>query len=235
MGEVVSCYRAWRFVRQNGSLEGLFPLDPEALPWEHCRLVHDDENGLLIRLEEYRPGLPTPEVKVFGYNSPEDPVIREAVDYNPDGSIRLIHRYDYDEAGRMMDREELDGQGNTRGHVESSWDEDKEIEERVYTAEETLRSTHRYGYDEAGNVISEEILGPDGSPQGRREMAYDARGNVTGKSWFGPDGVLRTRYVHTYDDQDRIVRSQLYGPEGELRGEQAFAWDEVGNPTFGTP
>jgi len=230
MSETTACFRAWRFDRTRGGIEGLHPLDDENLPYEHCRLV-SDEQGRLIRLEEYKPGSPLPAVKLLGYESPEAERILEALDYNPDGTLRLIHRYVYDETGRMVDRIELDGEEGPRGHVTSTWDEQgNEVEECAYRPDGRVHARHAYGHDEQGRLTLERIYDGDGQLQGTRELDYDDRDNVTEKRWHGPDGALQTRFVHVYDDASRIVRSELYGADGALRGSQAFAYDACGNP-----
>lgn len=233
MEENVRFFRGWRFNRAIGLIEGLYELDPMRVPREHCRLVEDDE-GRLVRLEEYRGDGDLPAIKVFGY-SPEDPRILEALDYNPDGSLRLIHRYIYDLDGPMVDRVELDGSGTPRGHVVSSWENGLETSETAYDPAENVVAKHCYEYDGAGNIIRETVYRGDGSLQGKRELDYDERGNVVEKRWYSPDGSLQTRYVHTFDEQDLLATSVLYGGDGAERGRMQFAYDEVGNPLSAEP
>lgn len=230
MSEVVSCYRAWRFNRRIGNVEGLHPLDAERLPYEHCRLIHD-ERGRLQRLEEYRPEFGAPAIKLFGYDSPESDHIAEALDYNPDRSLRTIHRYEYDAQGRMADRVELDGHERPRGHVTSIWDENgHEVEECVYRADGAVRARHCYECDARGFLTVERIYDGEGNLQGRREIDYDDQENVLEKRWHTPDGILQSRYVHVYDGQSRAVRTQLFDGDGTLKGTLEFAYDECGNP-----
>lgn len=236
MSTVDGYFRAWRFDRRTGTLEGLWPLDPLALPVEHCRFV-PDEDGRLGRLELYKIAEANPAVKIFGYDPEAPDRIAEALDYDPDGSPRLIHRYHYDdEAGWMTLREEFDGQGTPRGWVESVWTpEGLEVEERIFTSEGAVRNVHRYSHDERGRVIREEILGPDLLPEGTREIAYDDRDNVVGKGWRDASGTLRTRYEHDYDEADRVVATRLFGGDGQLRQATRFLYDEVGNPMGEAP
>lgn len=224
-------FRAWRFDRRTGTIEGLWPLDPLRLPVEHCRFV-PDEGGRLGRLEQYKVGEAAPAVKVFGYDPEAPGRIAEAVDFDPDGSPRLIHRYHYaPDQGWMTSREEFDGEGNHRGWVESVWDpEGREVEERVFTAGGEVRNVHRYSHDARGRVVREEIFGPNQVPEGHRELAYDDRDNVLEKRWHDATGQLRTRYVHEYDEADRVVATHLYGGDGQLRQSARFLYDEVGNP-----
>lgn len=234
VSEQIAYFRAWKFDRSLGQIEGLWPLAEDSLPFRHCRLAHD-AGGRLLRLEEHGPERPLPAVKVFGYDSEDSSRIIEALDYDPDGSLRLIHQYHYDEQGRMYDRVELDGDQNPRGHVESIWDDDGcEREERVYAPSGELTVVHRYEYDAQGLVRREEILAGGETLEGVREMDHDDQGNVTEKRWFNPRGELQSHFVHSYDDRGLILTSTLLGPDGERRGSSAFAYDEVGNLTSET-
>lgn len=231
--ETVSCFRAWRFNRSTGNVEGTHPLDRERLPLEHCRLIYN-EAGRLLRLEDYRAEYVAPAVKLFGYNSPESDHIAEALDYNPDGTLRTIHRYEYDSVGRMIDRVELDGNERLRGHVTSSWDENRhEIEECVYRADGAVRSRHCYQHDERGFLTVEHIYDGEGNLEGWREIGYDDRENVLEKRWYTPDGALQSQFMHAYDGQSRVVRSQLFDGDGTLKGTMEFSYDEWGNPVKG--
>ncbi|MBI3926458.1 MAG: hypothetical protein HY319_13035 [Armatimonadetes bacterium] len=233
MSQTIAYFRGWRFNRQSGGIEGLWPLDPEQLPFEHCRLVYD-EQGRLACIEEHGRDRPLPAVKVLGYASQDSSRIVEALDYNPDGSLRLIHRYVYDEEGRMCDRVELDGEGKPRGHVASVWADGAEAEERVYSHREELTWVHQYEYDGQGRVIRERILAGGETLDGVREMDYDPAGNVIEKRWLDPAGELQSRFMHSYDDRGLILTSTLMGSDGEVRGRKTFEYDEAGNVTSET-
>lgn len=228
MDEQMRLFRAWRFNRATGRIEGLHEIDPECVPYKHCRLIESPE-GQLLRIEEYRGDGELPAIKVFGYEE-GDGRIKEALDYNPDGSLRLIHRYVYDGDGPMCDRIELDGEGAPRGHVVSTWEGSVEVAETAYSPQETIVTRHEYGYDAAGNVTVERIYNGDGALQGTREIDYDERANVLEKRWHNAEGVLQTRYTHTYDDDDLLLTTVLYGGDEQERGRMAFTYDEVGNP-----
>lgn len=230
MSETIEFFREWRFDRRRGAIEGLHPVDPERMPFQHCRLV-TDASGRLVRLEEHRQEYALPAIKLLGYADEENPRIAEALDYNPEGSLRLIHRYFYDESGRMIRRDELNGEEQPRGHVASTWDEaGNEVEECAYLPNGQVHSRHCYEYDDAGNLVREKIFDGKGAHEGTREMDYDDRGNVVEKRWFTPDGTLQSRFVHSFDADSRVIRSELHGGDGECRAAQDFAYDDFGNP-----
>lgn len=103
-------FREWRFDRSVGQIIGLDPLDPARLPAEYWRFV-DNSQGHLERIEEHRPELSQPAIKLLTW---EEGRIVEALDYNPDGGLRLIHQYIYNAEGYMVDRLELDGEERSR-------------------------------------------------------------------------------------------------------------------------
>ena len=75
MSETVSYFREWRFDRAKGTIEGLHAVDPQRMPFQHCRLV-TDEAGRLVRLEEHRQETALPAIKLFGYVNAESNHIR---------------------------------------------------------------------------------------------------------------------------------------------------------------
>lgn len=218
--ETIRYYRDWRFDRSCGEIRGLGEFDANQLPGDHWRLVEDSQ-ARIIRVEEHRADQECPAMKLLRYESAESRRIVEALDQNPDGTLRLIHRYCYDEKGRMIDRLELDGQKRSRGHVESVWDEQgREVEEVVYDRIGRLQGRHRYAYDPQGRMVLEQIFAANGTLSGTRRMVYDERGRLTEKLWH--DGHrLRSRFVHAYSDTDEIVRSRLYNGKGVLLTESA--------------
>ncbi len=229
MSEHEAYFRAWRFDRARGCIVGVRPLDPDRLPRDHVRFV-EDEQGRLLRLEEHHPDLELPAVKVLGYATEDGGAIVEALDYRPDGTLRLIHRYEYDALGRMSRRVELDGEGGGRGCVTSAWDgAGHEIEEAAYADDGSLRARHRYENDEQGRIVREQVFDAADHLQGTREIDYDAAGNVAEKRWFSAAGRLESRFVHTYDDGGNLTASSLYDGDGALRNQSVFTYDEVGN------
>lgn len=209
-------YRAWRFNRETGLIEGIHELAADLRPHVHCCLLSD--NGRLVRLEEYRDRSGRPFFKILGYGFGRDPRIMEALDYNPDGTLRMGHKYIYDGDGPMVDRIEFSGEGTPRGHVTSRWENGHEVEETAWDADNQMRNRHVYGYDAAGNLTREQIYEPDGSLQGTRELDYDAAGNVIEKRWYAPDGTLQSRFVHQFSADNDLLATTLYDGEGVKLG-----------------
>lgn len=221
MTDSVRFFREWAFDRSKGEIRGLGALDARHLPARHCRLVVDaDRSGLLMRLEEHRPGQELPAIKVLGYGPEPSRQIAEALDYNPDGSLRTIHKYLYDEQGRLIDRHEFDGQGQPRGRVESHWDEQgREAAEVVFTAQGECREIHRYAYDAQGRRSEEREFDGQDTLRGVRQLRYDEAGRVSEKLWLAPEGQLQSRFVHEYEG-DILVAVRLYDAQGVLLGRQ---------------
>jgi hypothetical protein len=230
MSESTRCFRSWRFNRWTGRIEGIHELSPQCCPHVHCRLVEDQ--GRLLRLEEYRADRTEPFIKVFGYSGDGDDRILEALDYDPDGSLRLVHQYVYHDGGPMIDRIELAADGSPRGHVTSRWDDGIEVEETAYDTREVIRNRHCYQYDEVGNLVRESVLDRDGRLEGIREMEYDVRGNLVEKRWYSADGTLQSRFVHAFRADDLVALTTLYDGNGAVLGQRRFEYDEVGNITY---
>lgn len=217
--ETVHLYRNWLFDRGSGVIVGIQALDQGALPAEHWRLIKDPR-GRVVRIEEHRADLDTPAVKQLHYESEQSRQVVEARDYNPDGSLRLVHRYLYDPTGRVIDRLEFDGQMQSRGHVVSVWDEHgREVEEVVYDNFGRLQGRHQYGYDARGCLVLEKIFSPNGTLEGIRTLAYDQSERVIEKCWHDSQGQLKSRYCHEYSPDDQICRTRLFNKEGTLVSE----------------
>lgn len=207
--EALQFFQDWKFDRSAGKIVGLTPLDPDRLPEGYWCLVLD-EWGRASELEEHRPDLAEPAVKVFHYDGEGAGPIRKALDFNPDGSLRLIHQYFYDQRGRMVDRRELDGKKQPRGHVESLWDDhDREVQEVVYDRRGCLQARHYYAYDDQKRLIEEKIFAGDGSLRGTRKLLYNSLGQLCEKQWYNSQGQLRSRFLHHYDESGQLVQSQL--------------------------
>ena len=210
-------YREWRFDRAVGKIVGIDPLDPAHLPGEYWRFI-DNAQGQLDRLEEHRADLPRPAIKLLSY---EENRIAEALDYNPDGSLRLIHQYLYDANGRLVDRLEFDCGEISRGHVVSIWNEaGLESAEIAYDLNQRMHSKHTYQYDDRGRLIRAHYYDAQDQLSGWRELGYDQWDWVISKAWFGPDGQLRSRYCQDYAQDGQLCRARLYNGQGELLSEQ---------------
>lgn len=111
--------------------------------------------------------------------------------------------------------------------------EERLVEIRGYGADSTLRMNCLFKHDNNGNVIEEDISGPDkrldarytflydkngkkiemnrfnmktgGNHDLKERYAYDLRGNITKKNTEHASGNFGSRYKYTYDAMDRIV------------------------------
>lgn len=212
-------FREWRFDRSVGQIIGLDPLDPARLPAEYWRFV-DNPQGQLVRIEEHRAELSQPAIKLLTW---EEGRIVEALDYNPDGGLRLIHQYIYNAQGYMVDRLELDGEERSRGHVVSVWDENGlEVAEMAYDPNQRLQSKHTYEYDEQGRLCRARYYDNSERLTGWRQLAYDGDDRVVEKRWYGPDGKLRSRYCQEFDGDGQVSQARLYNAENELLSERTF-------------
>ncbi|MBS2038920.1 hypothetical protein JST97_28315 [bacterium] len=213
-------FREWRFDRALGQIYGFDPLDPARLPAEYWRLV-DNSRGQLERIEEHRPELSRPAIKLLSW---EDGRIVEALDYNPDGSLRLIHQYIYGADGHMVDRLEFDGEENSRGHVVSVWDQNGlEVAEIAYDPNQRLQSKSTYQYDELGRVCLARYYDAHEKLNGWRQLFYDGNDRVIEKHWYGPDGKLRSRYCQEFTPDGQVSQARLYNGQNELLSERSFA------------
>lgn len=215
--DMAEYFREWRFDRAIGQIVGMDSLDPHQLPRDYWRFVKNAQ-GQLDRLEEHRADLPRPAIKLLSY---EGDRIAEALDYNPDGGLRLIHQYCYDANGRMVDRLEFDCDEVSRGHVVSEWSEaGLETAESAYDADQRLRSKHTYQYDERGRLTRARYFDSRQQLSGWRELAYDELDRVISKAWYGPDGQLRSRYCQEYGGDGQLCQARLYNGQGELLSER---------------
>lgn len=127
--------------------------------------------------------------------------LSEEAQFNPDGEMEQVMRYDYDANGFLTSEELVDGEGNV-------------LEKRSFEP------------DEQGRIAREFIHYADGSAD-RIEYSWDEKGRVEKKERFDDEEELETTEVFEFEG-DLIVREAVLGSDGEILSETLYSYLEDG-------
>ncbi len=136
----------------------------------------------------------------------------EDVVRNPDGSIREITFYSYDEQGRLEKCENK--------QVSKS---EKLLRKEDYLKVRGPFVKRVYRYDAKGNTNCETIYDVHGS----RSIVYtcDGKGNITGHKYLDEEGKTLKSLAFTFDDRKNLLESQQFDRDGNLQSRFVYKYD----------
>ena len=86
-------------------------------------------------------------------------------------------------------------------------------------------------YNDKGQEIERDLIGPDNSIALKILFAYDDSGRVIEESEQFADGKLRRRHTHTYDGKGRETSLSSYDSNNNLNRRLTWGFDENGKKT----
>lgn len=159
-------------------------------------------------------------------------------EYNPQG--KLVLSVERDAEGKELHREEYayDGEG-------------RKTREHKHFVSEEMEETHRWEYDEQGEVVREiseyvggfetvkhldrqpgkivvKVTDEDGTPEGREERTLDAEGRVVEVVEYDEEDTLKAHLVTEYDAAGRKVREETRSWDDSFVQEWMYVYDEEG-------
>ena len=123
------------------------------------------------------------------------------IDYDGDGNEVYSYHYTMDENGNRT----FESRKNSDGSTEEIVYEDGYSKESTRKDSSGVVTVTTYGYDEAHNLISEEIKDASGNPVGSGSFTYDADGNILTIVYKDSAGKDISTQTYTYDDYGRQI------------------------------
>ncbi len=101
---------------------------------------------------------------------------------------------------------------------------EKKIEDKLFSSNGNLISRQTYKYDEKGNLIETNSLNDDGSLFGKLTYKYDKKGNRIESSWFNNDGNLDSKHTLKYDEKGNKIEKSRFNKDGILIGQWTYRY-----------
>ncbi|MEE4178575.1 MAG: hypothetical protein V2I46_13800 [Bacteroides sp.] len=100
----------------------------------------------------------------------------------------------------------------------------KLAEETQYNPDGQVEQVMRYGYDDKGFLISEELLDGDGNVLEKRSFEADEQGRIAREFIHYADDTA-DRIEYSYDEQDRVVKKDRFDDDGDPETTERFEFD----------
>lgn len=101
----------------------------------------------------------------------------------------------------------------------------KLVEETQYHPEGHVDQVMRYGYDDQGFLVSEELLDGEGEVLEKRSFEPDQQGRTAREFIHYADGTA-DRIEYAYDAQNRVIKKRRFDDEGDPETTEVFEYGE---------
>nr|WP_295945331.1 hypothetical protein [uncultured Agathobaculum sp.] len=125
--------------------------------------------------------------------------------YNVGSDNEWLQTFVYDDSGNQIMRKDMDGR-----HVEFIYDADGKMIRRIdYTSDGEEDSRQEYGYDQAGNQISEQWY-RDGSAKMLNLSSYNEKNQLVQVSYCTSNGTVIEYETYEYDENGNLINSTYF-------------------------
>ena len=125
--------------------------------------------------------------------------------YNVGSDNEWSQIFVYDDSGNQIMRKDMDGR-----HVEFIYDADGKMIRRIdYTSDGEEDSRQEYGYDQAGNQISEQWY-RDGSAKMLNLSSYNEKNQLVQVSYCTSNGTVIEYETYEYDENGNLINSTYF-------------------------
>ncbi len=131
-------------------------------------------------------------------------------DFDLKYGVHYIYRYQYDECGRVLFTDVMDGETKVGSERFNEYDEQGHLIATGFMVGEARTQVTTYEYDEEGRPIRQE--GPMGILGGVTVLEYDEDGNII--KVIGPEGDVCER---TYDARGNVIEELYKTARGDRR------------------
>ncbi len=164
--------------------------------------------GKVASDKEKAESTPEPTLPPVSYNSDEGRLVKE-VNYNANGLKYLTVYYDYDGQGRITKEMHMGVNDAPEGYYTNEYDENGNITLRIsYIAlgpEEFVEEyTASYEYNEAGQLVLETRVS-EGKVLAKTEYGYDEAGQCISEKHYEGESFVAAEYTYGYDGKGRVA------------------------------
>lgn len=150
-------------------------------------------------------------------------VLMSSTQYNYDGQIISVQKFEYDETGKVVKGQKVHyGLDNLIYEYEYEYDSDLNKTERCYDEDKTL--LYEYKYDKYGNFLEGKELSVDGFNIHYLETNFDSMGRVKEMFYYDENGNIYDVIEYRYDNNGYLIES-----ESKMEGLSKFEYDDKGN------
>lgn len=140
--------------------------------------------------------------------------------YNVGSEDEWAHTFVYDDAGNQVMRQDPDG-----GYVEFVYDSAGKVLRRTdYTSNGQESMRIEYGYDRAGNQISEQWY-YDGSVNALDISSYNENNQLTQISYCNASGVVAEYETYEYDENGNLINSTYFDRDNYIMSWVDYTYD----------
>ena len=148
--------------------------------------------------------------------------------YYPDGVLDRYRVYTYAETGADLLEEKLfNAEDELQERTDYSYEAGKIVSETTYDSDGNTVSTHRYEYDEDGNLVEDRLLGRNEELQSISRYEYGEKGRKVKWSVYDADDSLLAYTEYSYED-GKNTRIENYRPGGTLDDYFVIEYDDRG-------
>lgn len=155
-----------------------------------------------------------------------------SVSYMPDGSVKSVTNYSYDEQGNMIRKMVKDALGNLSTDYYYYYDASgKQVKETqiVYDEGYAILTNATFLYDTAGNLMFKQNTDATGALMNIVAYVYDAYGNQTQSITVGADGAVDLMVLNAYNASGKKISTQYYTGTCALMSSTTTTYNKAGN------
>ena len=148
--------------------------------------------------------------------------------FDGDGNSKGRIEYSYDEYGNQIESSEYDANGSLIERIESSYDDSGNLVKKItYNASAAISSEAHYTYDNDGNQLTMNVYYADGSQQ--YLYRTDAEGHVLEAATFSEAGIKLSYNYRTELDDGYSFTEIVYYEDGAEDSRRVTTYDANGN------
>lgn len=154
---------------------------------------------------------------------------------NVDGSFHIRYLYQFNQKGKEILREHIQGKDTRKIITQSNYDKDGNLIKKVKKFADGRFNSHlEFEYNSKGEKIASIEYDSNGIQKSKTEFLYDDDGNEIENKKYDKDGALNNIFKSKYNEfGDRIIGKKYVVKEGEAKLIQVngneFKYDSRGN------
>jgi len=169
----------------------------------------------------------------------------EDVVWNPDGTIREVTLFSYDDKGKL---EKCENKQVSKSEKLLRKEDYMKVRgpyrKRIYTYDEKGNTTCETTYDSRGfssvvytcdgkgNITGHKYVNEEGKTEKSLIFTFDTRGNPMECRQFDAEGKLQSRIVYKYDINNVLTEETEFAPDGSIRNTIGYAYEYDGHTNW---
>ena len=186
-----------------------------------------NEQGQVVEERIYFEGEELAERHTFEYRE-DGKMLVEHVEYQDSYRDQIL--YTYDSYGNLVERKQIDDEGEVESCETYVYEGEVLKKETVIDGDGALVSEAVHLYDEEGSMIETQMRGKEDHEEIRVVYEYDEQGNRDCMERFNKAGQIMARTTYTFNEQGVVV--EMFEEDTTTSKTIRFQHDEKGNVTL---